>query len=70
MKSIILNFLIKSLYGLVGAIAAALLYTAQNFHPDVKGAELWIWNSVIIGLLTGLAGFLKRCITPGGPTVP
>lgn len=54
------NFFLKSLYGLIGAIAAWFLYTAENFRPEGDDITLMIWNTVIVGLLTGAAATIKR----------
>ena len=64
---IVRNFFLKSAYGLIGAAGAALLFTAQNFKPEGDMITGYIWNSILVGLLTGAAATIKRWLSTRKP---
>lgn len=58
------TFVLKSLYGLAGIGATALLAAAQAHVAPSTQVEAWVWGIVASGL-TGLAGVLKKLATQG-----
>jgi len=58
------TFILKSLYGLAGIGATALLAAAQAHVAPATQVEGWIWG-LVASALTGLAGVLKKLATQG-----
>ena len=60
--NLVLTFVKKAIYGIVGNVGAALLLSS-HYQPAGDRVDLYIWQSLGVGLFTGLAAVVKRLLT-------
>lgn len=60
--NLIQNFLLKSLYGIGGALVAMIGQALLDFKPSGDATTVALWNFLIVGIATGLVATGKRVI--------
>ena len=63
-KNLLGQFAMKAVYGAAGNTLLNLIeLLSSNVPKDIGILETWIWNTLLIGGLTGLLGVNKRVAT-------
>lgn len=60
LKNLFAKFLKGTFLNITASLAALLLFAVNNYHPNLNTVDGWVWTTVIVGALTGLAHALER----------
>ncbi len=59
-KNVAAQFVKKALYGLAGNAGAMLLFAVNGYAPQGDAVTLYLWQSVVVGAVTGVAAAVHR----------